>query len=261
MNICYGEKIEMEKWISDSIAPLGVILLFFYIFLYFASDLISKPTIKLINISILILVIFCIGLGIYTLASAGSKTVDNIKSSWDILSQQSKIYYYDNDVNVLLNTYHTKMYTTGGLYVLLAIMSIILVVFSFQYYEKLTNDWRPPLRARLSDERAQRYIDMYAKFNKDYKRLSQLENYSIDKKRSENKIDNIIDGVVDVQNNLDNPNNQQANVEYQEVNKLNDEFNVDVNENNENMDGGEKKKKRTVNLRRNKKEEPQNQNN
>jgi hypothetical protein len=257
MNICYGEKIEMQKWVSNAIAPIGVILLIFYTILYFASDYISKPIINFMNICIILMLICCLGLGVYSIARAASITLDTINTSWDILSQQSKIYYYDNDVNVLFKTYQQKMFTTGGLFILLGAMSILLVCFSYTYYGRLENDWRPPLRARLSDERAQRYIELYSKFNKDYKRLSMMENYN-SKRGSENKIKDIIDGVVVDPNSQ---NIQQAKIEYQEVNKINDEFNVDNNlENIQQVpDLEEKKKKRGINLRRNRKDDQQNQ--
>lgn len=250
MNICYGEKIEMQKWVSNAIAPIGVILLIFYTILYFASDYISKPIINFMNICIILMLICCLGFGVFSIIRAASITLDTINLSWNILSQQSKIFYYDNDVNVLFKTYQQKMFTTGGFFILLAVMSILLVCFSYTYYGKLENDWRPPLRARLSDERAHRYIELYSKFNKDYKRVSLMENYN-SKRGSENKINNIIEGaIVDPTNQ----NVQQVKNENQEVIKNNDEFNVDNN-----LENVQQNKKRGVNLRRNKKNQDQQQ--
>jgi hypothetical protein len=241
----------MQKWVSNSIAPLCIILLFLYVILYFSSDLIYRPIIYVTNIFIIILLIVFIAVGIFTFGFAASTKITDIQSSWDILSNQSKIYYYDNDINVLHNTYFSKMMTTGGLYLLLGVMGVVNVCFAYQYYEKLTNDWRPPLRARLSDDRAQRYIDLYSKFNKDYKKLYEMENFDKEKdKLTGDKVDKIIDGI-----HLENdPNKLLINEEKKSlIENKNDEFNVEENVNKEMIE-----KKKTTLRRRNRNEENNN---
>jgi hypothetical protein len=229
LNVCYGEVIEMQKWVSNSIVPLGLILLLLYIMLYSSSDSISKSVINISNILITIILIFFFGIGIFTIGFAASSKIDDLDSSWNLLSKQSKMYYYDNDINVLFSTYINKMMVTGILYLVQAVLGIIVICFSYRYHEKLTYDWRPPLRTRLSDERAKRYIDIYSKFNKDYKRLYELENFKTDKDKIINKVNDIIDGVPDLPvRNLNNKrelivdqinNNDNLNKQYDEVKK------------------------------------------
>jgi len=140
MNVCYGEKIELQLWISNSIAPLCIIQLVLYISLYFSADSISKPAIKYISILLVIMILFYFGIGIYAIASAAATQLTDIQTSWDILSYQSKVFYYDNDIKVLFSTFNAKMMATAILYLLLAVLTLILVCFSYQYYERLTND-------------------------------------------------------------------------------------------------------------------------
>jgi hypothetical protein len=176
LNVCYGETIEMKRFVSSSIAPLLVILLVFLICLYFASDFISRGLIRLLNILIVIILVILLAIGAYAIFLGASIQISNLSDEWSILSYQSRSYYYSNDINVLKKTFSTNMLVTGGLYILISLLGMVIVIFSYQYYFKLTNEWRPPLRARLSDDRAQRYIELYSIYNKEYKRLYELEN-------------------------------------------------------------------------------------
>lgn len=251
----------MQKWVSDSIAPLCVLLLFFYVILYFASDLISKGLIKIVNICIIILMVFFAGIGCYAIALGATAKLSDMQASWDILSAQSKTYYYDNSISTLLNTYVTKMVVTGALYVALLITGVIIIIFSYQFLGLLTNEWRPPLRARLSDERAKRYIDYYSKYNKDYKKLYQMENF-VNKSPEVKKVDNIIDNSLPLQIEKGDVNNillnQNLNNKYEQVNKKenDDQFEIDENnlnnleDNNNNIEA--RKNRRTVLGRRKK---------
>jgi hypothetical protein len=233
----------MIKWVSNSIAPLGVLLLVSYILLYFSSDLIFKPLIKISTFVILILLLFFCGIGIYVMLAASSQTLSDITSSWDVLSKQSQIYYYDNDSNKLLSIYKYKMFFTGALFLLNAVMSLITLVFAYQYYQKLTNDWRPPLRSRLSDSRATRYIDLYSKFNTGYKKLYEMENFQ---KKQENI--NLVENVLENKNDLNLP---EGKVQNQNLNEP-DLPNQVINNENENQPQAEEKKKRKLDLKRRK---------
>jgi hypothetical protein len=189
-----------------------------------------------------ILLLLC-GMGIYIMLAASSKTLSEINASWDILSKQSQIYYYDNDSNKLLNTYKYKMFFTGSLFLLNAVMSAISLVFAYQYYQKLTNDWRPELRSRLSDSRAIRYIDLYSKFNTGYKKLYEMENFQ---QKSENKI--LEENIVNEQKL------PEENLPIENLDGQNNPNTVAINNENENPP---KKKKLDLKRRKDKSEVPQ----
>jgi hypothetical protein len=244
----------MQKWVSTSIVPLCLLMLIFYIVLYFASDLISKEIIGFINVLIIIMLVMFIGIGIYAFASAASIKLADLQNSWDTLSKQSKIYYYDNQIETLYSIYFSRMMITGGCYLILAVSGIVVICFSYQYLDKLTVNWRPPLRARLSDERAQRYIEMYKKFNSDYQKVQQMQNFAGDKERerllnneNHNKIENIIENYnsnvpLTIQENNNNLNNINNLNQYEQINKKNDEFNVEDSPNLNLIDPNENKK-------------------
>jgi len=232
MNICYGEYVELERWISNSIVPLFLLLLIFLIILYVAADLISKEIISLINILLIIITIVIIALGIFTFYKVTTVKISNIAASWEILSKQSKIYYYDNKIEVLYEIYRYKMITTGICFIVLSLISIINISFSYLFLDKLGFYWRPPLIARLNDERAVRYIEYFKKFSQEYKE----DNMNSDKEkekllpenaRIEQVKQNKIEGIIDLVNLGDNTQLQNF--------KNKDEGNVNSNVNNQNI--------------------------
>ena len=166
----------MQKWISHSIAPMGIILLFVFIIIYFSSDFISKKILQAFNLILIILLLLYLSFGIYSLVLASQQSIDSaiIKNSWTLLSAYSKIYYYSNDISVLYQTYFLHMNLTGSLFLFIFTCGFFLVIFTNAYIEKIDKIWRPPLRSKLRDERAERYIDFYSKYNNDYKILNYL---------------------------------------------------------------------------------------
>jgi hypothetical protein len=196
LNICYGEKVEMQMWVSNSIVPVCLLLSILYIVLYLGSDLISKEIISGITIFLIILTVTIISIGVFSLFKAISVNMTDILSSWQTLSKQSQIYYYNNDVETLYKVYRTKMIVTGVCFIILSLISIINVALSFVFLDKLNISWRPPLIARLSDERALRYINYYNSFSHDPKE----KNLNVDKEEEkllseneEKKVENILD--------------------------------------------------------------------
>jgi hypothetical protein len=241
----------MQVWVSSSIAPMFLVILFLYILIYFSSDFIYKPVLNVASLILILFLLIAIAFGAYSVGLASSIKLEDIQNSWNILSPQSKSYYYDNSIEELFSIYTSKMMATGILYLIMGLMSIILVIFAYQYYFRLRNDWRPPLRAKLSDERAKRYIDLYSRFNTDYKRLYELENF---KEKGKDKIDNIID------NPQLNEIEQKVNLNEEAKLDVKNEFNVEINNkvtDEEVENNSEKKKRRGLNLRRKRDEIPQ----
>ena len=77
------------------------------------------------------------------------------------------------------------MLVTSIFYFFIAVTGIVLIIFSYQFFYLLTEtafDWRPPLRSRLHDDRAQRILNLYALYNEEFRRLYEAEH----KKKEEN---------------------------------------------------------------------------
>jgi hypothetical protein len=265
MNICYGEYVELERWISNSIVPLFLLLLIFFIILYVSTDLISKEIISLMNILLIIITIVIIALGIFTFYKVTTVKISNIAASWEILSKQSKIYYYDNKIEVLYDIYRYKMITTGICFIVLSLISIINISFSFLFLDKLGFYWRPPLIARLNDERALRYIEYFKKFsqeNKDDLNLDkEKEKLLPENARIEQVKQNKIEGIIDLVNTGNNTQLQSSNIKIKNEGNLNSNVNQNMNENDFDLDpikNNDKKddKNYLSNLRR-KNKEPQ----
>lgn len=174
--------------------------------------------------------------GIYAIVLATQQSPESpfIKNAWTLLSAYSKIYYYDNDIKVLYNSYFLRMLVTGSVYLFIFVCGFFLIVFSYIYTEKIDFIWRPPLRSKLRDERAQRYIDYYGMYNKEYKMLLEMHNQD-QKALNSNNINN--NNVVNTNNNN---HQQQENVNYNNYNsnpenaQLINDNNLNYNSNNNN---------------------------
>jgi hypothetical protein len=255
LNVCFGEAIEMQRWVSESIVPLCLILLFLYVSLYFTTELINRFFVKIITIFLIILVVIYLAIGIAALILGTTTKLEELRDTWNLLSSNSQLYYYENDIHNLYNGYYMKMVVTGSLYLTLFIIVGLLSIFNIQFYKNLDNNWRPPLKSRLNDDRAERYINYYAKYNKDYKplvntknkggelnKLELVDDVSILNNRQigENKVvmqnqnnnitDNHKDEFVVVNNNEENVNKNENIVNMQD----NNNNNVNENVNNEN---------------------------
>lgn len=249
----------MDYYVSTAIAPLCLIILFLYIVIYYAANLISKPVIRIFNILLLPIIIALMIVGTYALYKGNTMTLELINSSWDILSYQSRVYYYNNDIKELFNIYYRSMTVTGGLLILLGVSGILTFIFQCVLYFKLNVHWRPPLQSRLSDERAQRYINFYSKHNEEYKKLLESENA----KKPENftsNLDNIIEkadkDIIGLKPSLDAPILMDENAKLKDdfnSEKKNEEFNLDGDQLNQN-DEIKPKKRILPSLRKKKKD-------
>ena len=70
------------------------------------------------------------------------------------------MYYYQNSITVLASAYHTKMLVTGMLYLIVAFVNAVVLVYSLKLFCNLETKWRPTLRSKFSDLRANRYIEV-----------------------------------------------------------------------------------------------------
>ena len=183
-NVCFGEEQEVEKWISHCICPLFFLLIILVTLLYFFSDYIYKPGIKITNIFITLASIACVVIGIIGLIILARKsTKDNchgLQDIWDLLTENERIYYDINskDCNKLWKKYRQKMLLSNIFLIVAGGIGILLALYSFCFYWMLTDtafDWRPPMRSHLHDDRAKRIIDLYFKNNEEFRRLYEAE--------------------------------------------------------------------------------------
>jgi hypothetical protein len=147
--------------------------------LYFAADYLARSFIKLLNILIIIMLVLFLVVGLYAIIMIITTNYQNINDLWLVLSPLSRINYYKNDITYLSYIYYWKMIITGILYISLAVTGTLAMVFSYQLFFAINDQWRPKMRSKLKDETALRYIDFYKKFNKDYKILSELKDDQI----------------------------------------------------------------------------------
>jgi hypothetical protein len=183
-NVCFGEEQEVEKWISHCICPLFFLLIILVTLLYFFSDYIYKPGIKITNIFITLASIACVVIGIIGLIILARKsTKDNchgLQDIWDLLTENERIYYDKDskDCNKLWKKYRQKMLLSNIFLIVAGGIGILLALYSFCFYWMLTDtafDWRPPMRSHLHDDRAKRIIDLYFKNNEEFRRLYEAE--------------------------------------------------------------------------------------
>ncbi len=221
----------MQRWISHTTAPLGIILLFVYIFIFFAADYISKKILLLMNLFLIIIVILYLAFGIYTIVLASQQAPDSpfIKNAWTLLSAYSRIYYYNNDIKVLYDTYFTNMVLTGAFYIFIFIIGCFLIIFIYVYTEEIDYIWRPPLRSKIRNERAERYINYYTLFNKEYKMLLEMHNMDNSPQRDLN-IKKKEENVTNKNNNIYN-NVQNSRLNNENYNLINN-YNINNNFNN-----------------------------
>lgn len=226
----------MQRWISHTTAPMGVIFLLVLITIYFAADFISKKILQTMNLILIFIMLLYAIFGIYAIVLATQQSPQSIfiKSAWTYLSAFSKIYYYNNDINVLYNTYFLHMILTGSIYLFIFVFGFFLIIFNYIYTEKIDIIWRPPLRSKLRDERAERYINHYARYNKEYKMLLELQeqkdfnnNKNLKTYSEENNINNNMEKVALKYENYGN--NFNSNYNY---NNLAGNFQNDANAKN-----------------------------
>ena len=172
---CFGEKYTMNQSISHSICPMIFILLILYMLLFFCCDFLYKPGIKIVNILIIIMMIAFLVIGIFGIIVL-LRIDAHVDESWNKMSKLNQ-ESFDNK-NDFKGTFKLNMGLTTGLYFGIALLGIIVLIVDYRFYWSLTEtsgDWRPPLRSRLHDDRANRILRLYEMFIDEKKRVEKAE--------------------------------------------------------------------------------------
>ena len=171
---CFGEKNTMVEFISHSICPMIFILLILYMLLFFCCDFLYKPGIKIVNILIIIMMILFLVFGVYGIIK-GIKA--DVNEKWLRMSKLSQDYF-KNDENELKKKFTLNMLLSSVIYLVIGLLGIIVLIVCYRFYWSLTEtsgDWRPPLRSRLHDDRANRILRLYEMFIDEKKRVEKAE--------------------------------------------------------------------------------------
>lgn len=133
----------------------------------------------MINLFIIAVLLFFLGIGFYAIISASSSTISVVNDSWELLSPMARINYYDNDVNTLYTTFTYKTVVLGILYLSIGATGILAMFFSYQLVFEIDGSWRPPLRSKIADETAKRFIDYYRKHEANIKYINEQQKAAI----------------------------------------------------------------------------------
>ena len=180
MNVCYGEKYESVGWLSHTVIPVLIIFLLTHFILYLGVEFMNKSAITIVTVIYLLLSLLFIGLGIYSIVIANIRKPEEMNDIWSELSSQSRVYYYDNNINTLIKVFKSKTLTVGGTYVSFFVFCLALAYFSSQYNSASVDGWRPILASSISDERAQRYVEFFERNNPTYQLLRKNEGMAYD---------------------------------------------------------------------------------
>lgn len=250
-NNCYGENYEMEYWISQSIVPISIILLVINILLYISLEYIIRSFIYLMVYIYIIMTLTLLGFGLYSIFIFTSKNINDMQSKWIKISNQSKIYYYNNSLQVLFDIYKYKMITTGIFFIIFSIISLIISFLSYKLSDdKQLNNWRPKLKSKISESRSQRLTDYYDKYGKRIEELRKERKEEIKETPIIKEKDNTSRLEIINENNR-NDNNYGSNVNMINVDDKNDKVNISSNEINNEI---EKLKSKGIPEERNKKQ-------
>ena len=143
--------------------------------LFFCCDFLYKPGIKIVNILIIIMMIVFLVIGVIGIILLLKKDT-HVDNSWNKMSKLNKELF--DDKNDFSNTFKLNMGLTTGLYFVIALLGIIVLIVDYRFYWSLTEtsgDWRPPLRSRLHDDRANRILRLYEMFIDEKKRVEKAE--------------------------------------------------------------------------------------
>lgn len=187
LNVCYGEDIEMIKWVSAILFPLIIINLILLYFLYVTANYLKRTPFLFCIIFIAIIGILSIVFGIYQIVKAPKIDVISIS---DRLTSNEKEYYEligrrknkdDSDYvsSGIKHQHKYKMLFSGIMNLILGVLDIIIVIISLIFKSLLDQsnfDWRPPLRSHVRESRIRKAIDLYLKNNEPYKILFMAEN-------------------------------------------------------------------------------------
>jgi len=211
LGVCLGEQIELEYYLSHSIIPLFIILIAINYLTYTAADYVLRTFMKFLFGFLFVYSFIFIAFSIYAFVLASQVKTDNtlFNNRWAELSPNSRLYYFSNDKLNLINAYFTKMIVTGVIYIFTGIVSILNCFFLWDYNDKISDNWIPLLKSRMTDENKKRLIDL---------------KYKLSPNNQDNLMQNIIEErkpLIDAQqnanpvlSNLEHLDNEGINLEH-----------------------------------------------
>lgn len=172
LNICYGEDIELEYWLSQAIVPSGITLILITVIFYLSIEYIVKVIIFIITIIYILSSLFFLSAAIYgvVIYSNNSSLNDKFSSIWYGLSVQTQLYYYNNSIENLIYSYKYKMIVTFSFNFMYFLMCLLIAFLANRHNDNVLYEWRPALKARISDERALNYIRIYDKYYPEFEK-------------------------------------------------------------------------------------------
>ena len=261
LNVCYGENIEMESWISISLFPLIIVSILLLYLLYSTINYLKKTAFIVCAIIYLFLSVYCIILAIFSFYYAFRRDDSEIENKFNSMTDNEK-YYYQNDENEVYRAYKIKMIWSGSFNLVLGFFGIIIFIISLLFNTLLlqtTYDWRPPLRSHVRISRIKKSIELYAQNIDSFTKIFRAENPNYQLDELENKDMNrfgIIKGSIG--------DSADISKERKDVSNINNSGNINnINNNEEIILPKALKKKNKVNIVDNKDEKnnEDNQNN
>ena len=183
-NVCYGEKIEMEEWISISLFPLIILSIFLLFVLNASINYLKRTLIMVCTIIYLILSIFSIVLGIISIFEGCTYKVENAEKVFKDFTEYEKNYYSKKSDNLRFK-YFQKMVGSGILDLIIGVAGVAIFFMTLlftSYLSKTAFDWRPPLRSHIRFSRIKKAVRLYSQNYDSFLNLFRAENpnYQID---------------------------------------------------------------------------------
>ena len=207
-NICYGEYIEMKKWISISLFPVIIVSIFLLYILFDSINYLRRKIILACIIIYFILSLFLIILGIFSISYGAKYSIDDASSQLKTLTDNEQEYYKElhkkNKEENLKHEYFIKMVASGVIDIILGFSGFlvsVLTIFFTSLLSKTAFDWRPPLRSHIRPPRVRKAIELYNQNYDSYLNLFRAENPSyqmdeIEAKESKNRFGGIKASVL-----------------------------------------------------------------
>ena len=196
LNACYGENVEMIRWISALLFPFIIVSIIFLYLLYITINYLRQTPIRICAIIYGIISILFIVFGVITLIKGGKYNEDKASSDIKKLTKYELEYYGSNDYDAtkqLEKSFKYKMIFTGVLDIVIGIFGIIVVCLSVAFNSLLSQtsfDWRPPLRSHVRMSRILKAIELVAQNTEKYIRVFRAENPTYQLDEFENKDEN-----------------------------------------------------------------------
>ena len=234
LNACYGENIEMVRWISALLFPFIIISILFLYLLYVTINYLRQTPIKICSVIYGIISVLFVALGVTTLVIGGKYNEDKASSDIKKLTKNEFEYYGENEIDASKNLkyyFQYKMIFTGVLDLVIGFFGIIVVCLSVAFNSLLTQttfDWRPPLRSHVRMSRILKAIELVAQNTENYIRVFRAENpnYQLDEfeNKDENRfgrVRNMIGDSLDISKDKKSISNKENNIDNNNINNIN----------------------------------------